>query len=1161
MAVDGLIDPLLRKTAAVEASRRLLDDLEERILLPELGPVSLVGAPAGLLPYLLKTASTAHGLKWAVLFPNEREASSFYRDAAAVFGPLRTAFFPAPSLTPYQGISPSLKIRRDEFGALARVAEGTLDLLVIPARALFRKLPAASRLQARRMELSRGSVPSLAKIAAHLAEEGYTRTDLVTECGDFALRGGLLDVFPPHLPEPVRLEFDFDELESIRSFDPDTQRSTGELSRVSIPPFALSPDTRRSREIAQSILDECRTPEDDPPVPRDLDAPRKADGLEEILPLLSEGEGANLLDHLASFTFAASDATAVSEELKRSWDLYLLDYENCRARGKVVPHPLRLAADPDRVWEEANQRIVINLSAAVPSGKALPIGAESTLSFEDRLPEAPREIQRARRDGLAVVLMAATHGEFEHVARLLNEYDVDFAGEDGPVVSEITPSSCRLVEGGPVSGFLWRQAGLLVLTATDLFGEPRVTASRRKAASEAFLSDLRDLKPGDIVVHRDYGLGRFTGLTTIDDSGVRREMVELRYAGEAKLLVPVERLDLIQKYAGGGDGPSPPLDKLGGTGWAKRKASVRKAVKDIASELLKLYAKRAASSGFSFSKDSPWQKEFEDAFEYTETPDQLAAIRDLKKDMESGRAMDRLLCGDVGYGKTEVAMRAMFKCVLDGKQAALLCPTTILADQHYRTLRRRFAAFPVSIDILSRFQTPEGRKEILRRLSEGTLDVVVATHRLLSKDVAFKDLGLLVIDEEQRFGVAQKERIKEWRASVDVLAMSATPIPRSLNMSLAGIRDLSVIETPPKDRLAVETHVVPLNDEVVREAIQAELDRGGQIYFVHNRVESLGMWYEKLSGLIPGLRIAVAHGQMGEVELEKAMRAFTTRAADLLLATTIVENGLDIPTANTMLIDRADLYGLAQIYQLRGRVGRSDKPASCWLLVPPGRPLTEDARRRLKAIQEFSDLGAGFRIAAKDLEIRGAGNMLGGEQSGHIDSVGFETYMQLLEEAVAESKGEPLPEAREVTLQLGLPLGLPAAWIPEESLRMALYKKLAAAASVQDLDQIEKEARDRFGSPPREFDRLGSLSRLRLVAKSLGIRSLLRRGDELAVGLEKDHLLDPNKVLDSLRKGALIASGPDAFRYPRAFEGLDIASEETPDRARDVLLSLAKKRP
>ncbi|MCC6132435.1 MAG: transcription-repair coupling factor [Acidobacteria bacterium] len=1151
-------DPLLSKVLEAPACQRLLSLLEARVLEDSPQPVALTGAPAGLAPYLLQAASAVHGLKWAVVFPHEKEALAFLRDAEACLAPQAAALFPSPSLTPYQGIPPSLKIRRDEFGALARINAGLLSLLVLPARALYRRLPRPEALARRTLRLRRGQTIEISQIVGRLLEEGYSRTDLVTDCGDIAVRGGLLDVFPPHLPQPVRFELDFDELESIRSFDPDTQRSTGDLDQVLLPPLALTPDNRRNREEAQRVLDACRTADDDPPLPRDLDAPRRHDGLEEILPLLAEGEGTGLFEYLRSFSIAVSDPDAVAEELSRSAEILLLDYEHCRKNGKVVPHPMRLTADPDALAEEVRQRTLLALSPAVPSGEVLAMGAESNVSFEDRLPDAPREILRSRRDGMGVVLTATAHGELEHLVRFLNAYDIDFSGAEGPVKTEISPGSCRVVLGGPVSGFLWRSAGLYVLSSNDIFGEPRTVSPKRKAASEAFLSDLRDLRPGDIVVHRDYGLGRFAGLVTIDDAGVRREMVDLRYAGDAKLMVPVERLDLIQKYASAGEGPAPVLDKLGGTGWAKRKASVRKAVKDIAGQLLTLYARRATSGGYSFSKDSPWQKEFEDSFEFTETPDQLSAIRDIKKDMESEKPMDRLLCGDVGYGKTEVAMRAIFKAVLDGKQAALLCPTTILADQHFRTLKRRFAAFPVSIDILSRFQPPEQRKETLRRLSEGTLDVVVATHRLLSKDVAFKDLGLLVVDEEQRFGVAQKEKIKEWRASVDVLSMSATPIPRSLNLSLAGIRDLSVIETPPKDRLAVSTQVVPLADDVIREAIRAELDRGGQVYFVHNRVESLGFWREKLTELVPEVRIALAHGQMNETELERGMRAFTTRAADLLLATTIVENGLDIPSANTMIIDRADLYGLAQLYQLRGRVGRSDKPAYCWLLVPPGRPLTDDARRRLKAIQEFSDLGAGFRIAARDLEIRGAGNMLGGEQSGHIDSVGFETYMQLLEEAIAESKGEPVPEVREVTIQLGVPLGLPAKWIGEESLRMAVYKRLAAAEDAASLDRLEKEVRDRYGVPPPEFGRLVELSRLRLMARSLGVKVLQRRGPELSAVLERDHKLDPDRVLLALKKGELAASGPDAFRYLGAFEGLEVASLLVPARAASVLAGLAR---
>ncbi len=1156
--VPGRGDPLIQTVAAAPAVTRLAGRIEAGVLGTSTGGVSLSGAPPGLFPFLLEAVGGPLGLKWAVVFAHERDAAAFARDAAAVLGAPRVALFPAPALSPYQGIAPSLKVRRDEFGTLQRLASGEVSVLVVPARALLRALPPAGDFAMRTRRVAAGDDVAPARLVEGLLAEGYARVDLVTETGDVAVRGGLVDVFPPDRDEPVRIEFDLNAVASLRSFDPDTQRSTGALAAVALPPMALTPDTRATREAAQRVLAACRTADDDPPVPRDLSLARKNDGLEEILPLLDGRDAAHVLDYARTHVVAVDDADAVAAELGRAADVLRLDYEKARSAGRVAPDPARLAGDADRLAEDVARRTVLSLSPAVPAGETVAIGAESVLSFEDRLPDAPKEIARARKDGLAVVLSAVSKGEREHVERLLAEYEVDHQGADSDPTSPLAPGACRVVSGGPRTGFLFRSAGVLLLTASDLFGEPRTAAVRRKSASEAFLSDLRDLNVGDVVVHRDYGLGLFAGLASIEDAGAVREMVDLRYAGDAKLLVPVERLDLIQKYASAGDGPSPALDRLGGAGWEKRKSSVRKAVKDIADQLLKLYARRAAAPGHAFSKDSPWQKEFEDAFEYVETPDQAAAIRDVKRDMESEKPMDRLLCGDVGYGKTEVGMRAIFKCVLDGKQAAFLAPTTILADQHFRTLKRRFAAFPVTLDLLSRFRTKDEQKEVLRRLAEGTLDVVVGTHRILSKDVAFKDLGLLVVDEEQRFGVAQKERIKEWRASVDVLAMSATPIPRSLHLSLAGIRDLSVIETPPKDRLAIDTHVVAVDDTVIREAIRAEVDRGGQVYVVHNRIESLGMWRERLQALVPDVKVVSAHGQMSEGELERAMRAFVTRAADLLLATTIVENGLDIPSANTMIIDRADLYGLSQLYQLRGRVGRSDKAASCWLLVPPGMPLSDDARRRLRAIQEFSDLGAGFRIAAKDLEIRGAGNVLGGEQSGHIESVGFETYVNLLEEAMAEMKGEPVPETRDVTLQLGVPLALPAAWIPEENLRMALYKKIAAAADEATLAREASAAEDRYGTAPAAFRALLELARLRLLARALGVKALQRRGDELAATLEKDHALDPGKVLDLLKAGALVAAGPDAFRLPKAFAGAE--PDALASRARDVLVSLARPR-
>ena len=559
----------------------------------------------------------------------------------------------------------------------------------------------------------------------------------------------------------------------------------------------------------------------------------------------------------------------------------------------------------------------------------------------------------------------------------------------------------------------------------------------------------------DLVVHVDHGIGRFVGLKQIGVGDSMQEFMELRYAGEDKLFVPVERLDLVQKYSGTA---KPPLDKLGGTSWERAKTRVKKAMRDMAEELLKLYAARKAVPGHAFSPDSHWQREFDDAFEWELTVDQANAITDIKRDMESPTPMDRLLCGDVGYGKTEVAMRAAFKAVMDGKQVAFLAPTTVLAFQHQKTLTERFAGFPVKIDMVSRFRSKAEQDQIIADLGAGKIDIIVGTHRLLSKDIQFKDLGLLVVDEEQRFGVAHKERIKQMRRKVDVLTLSATPIPRTLNMSLVGIRDMSIIETPPKDRLSIQTNVVKFDSHVIARAVRHEMERGGQVYFVHNRVESIFSIGALVQRLVPEARVVIAHGQMGEAELEKAMLDFIDRKFDVLLATTIIENGLDIPNVNTIIINRADRYGLSQLYQLRGRVGRSDRPAYAYLLIPPETTLSAIAKKRLAAIREFSDLGSGFRVAALDLEIRGAGNLLGGEQSGHIETVGFEMYMKLLEQAVRELKGEELTDDVRAVVNLRVDLKIDESYVPDMNQRLMIYRKVADARTDGELDRVLSRA-------------------------------------------------------------------------------------------------------
>jgi transcription-repair coupling factor (superfamily II helicase) len=732
------------------------------------------------------------------------------------------------------------------------------------------------------------------------------------------------------------------------------------------------------------------------------------------------------------------------------------------------------------------------------------LACQPAMEFAGRIPDWVGELRQSRERGETVVFVAHSQGRAERVIELLADYGVPAApierGEDAH-------SAAVLVAVGHLSkGFRLPDAALQLWAETDVFDEEKRTHERRRSAARTFLSDFRDLKVGDLVVHVDHGIGVFVGLKRIEVGLEPQEFMELRYAGDDKLFVPVERLDLVQKYTGA---TRPALDRLGGTTWEKAKTRVKKAMRDMAEELLKLYASRRAVPGHAFSPDSHWQQEFEDAFEWDLTVDQTNAISDIKRDMETPAPMDRLLCGDVGYGKTEVAMRAAFKAVMDGKQVAFLAPTTVLAFQHLKTLTNRFAAFPVRIDMVSRFRSKAEQKQILDDLAAGKVEIIVGTHRLLSKDVQFRDLGLLVVDEEQRFGVAHKERIKQLRKRVDVLTMTATPIPRTLNMSLAGIRDMSIIETPPKDRLSIQTNVVKFDQEVIRRAICTEIERRGQIYFVHNRVESIYSLGNLVTRLVPEARIAIAHGQMSEDALERVMVDFVAHKYDVLLATTIIENGLDIPNANTIVINRSDRYGLSQLYQLRGRVGRSDRRAYAYLLIPPEEALSPIAKKRLAAIREFSDLGSGFRVAALDLEIRGAGNLLGGEQSGHIEAVGFDMYMKLLEQTIKELKGEEVEDEIRATVNLRVDLRIDESYIPDMNQRLTVYRRLAGVRSEAELQRAIDEVEDRYGAPPPSILNLAEYALIRLLADRVGIESIDREGQTVVLKFRPEAKVDP----------------------------------------------------
>jgi len=851
-----------------------------------------------------------------------------------------------------------------------------------------------------------------------------------------------------------------------------------------------------------------------------------------VLPLATDGDArARLLDYLPAAAPVVVDAPRVLD----------------------APTETDPGAGTLRERLEGRRRVELELVGEASSAAAGPtpgarewaLDAQAVPQFGGRFNRLQAELEHWRAEGFRTRLVAGDERQAEHLRQILREHQLEAASAttlDGP-------EPLTIVVGELASGFAIPALGVIVLTEDDLFGARRRSLKRPKYQRGAALTAFTDLAVGDVVVHEDHGLGRYLGLRTMTIGDRQGDFLLLEYAEGNQLYLPVERLDLISKYLGA-DAGQVRLDRLGGPSWQRVKESVRAALREMAEELLRLYAQRAVAEGHAFAADTPWQREFETAFRFEETPDQLRAIEDVKGDMEAGRPMDRLVAGDVGYGKTEVALRAAFKAVADGHQVAVLVPTTVLAQQHWATFADRFAPFPARVELLSRFRSPAEQKAIVAGLRQGTVDVVIGTHRLLSRDVEFKNLGLLVVDEEHRFGVAHKERVKKLRASVDVLSLTATPIPRTLYMSLSGARDMSTIETPPLDRLPVETVVRRFSKAVIKEALERELARGGQVFFEHNRVQSLPSMVRLVQELVPEARVIMAHGQLKERELEATMVKFVTGQADVLVSTAIVESGLDIPASNTIVVNRADRFGLAQLYQLRGRVGRERQQAYAYLLVPADGRVDEQAQRRLRALQELTELGSGFKLALRDLEIRGAGNLLGAQQHGHIAAVGFDLYSKLLAEAVRELRGEPAVTHVEPVISVGVDGYLPDDYVPEVNQRLALYKRLAGAATDAEVDELAAELLDRFGPLPESAGRLVDIVRIRAAARALGVEKL-EAGDGRAL-----LTFSPATPLDPKRLVGAIQASRGRLRMKREFT-LEAAVErgEWP-RVRDSLRAL-----
>jgi transcription-repair coupling factor (superfamily II helicase) len=1115
---------------------------------------------------------------------------------------------PASETDPYAGISPHAQTLERRALALWRLQQRSSKFVLLTARALARKTVTREAIAKSGVVLRRDEDFSPEVLVEQLIATGYMREDPVGGVGEFSMRGGIVDVWPPGRDAPVRLEFFGDTVDSVREFDPENQLSTAQLKEVEVPPmrefavnavdFQLWSEAARERwgneRYARSLRDRTAF----------ADEGEAFAGWEWLLPITMDC-CSSVFDHLGDVVLVIDEPSGIEAYLSEFYERLSDRYREIDEADDIAltPEELFLTAEELRQLIATRQRVELRtlgrvasetdldlaLEAEVPAvqlgrarGTRQPVFlfpvvesalevewlAQSTLRYHGRVADLAAEVTRAIEDRRTTVFVMPSLGVAERIVEILNEYKIETRLTFTTEASDSTSWRPVIVTVGHLSGgFELPQSRLVVHVEADVFDETADVVERRPVAAErtqktdkrkrkskaaVFLSDFRDLKPNDFVVHIDHGVARFGGLQTLDLGPRTGEFMLLYYADEAKLYVPVERLDLVQRYSSA-EGHQPQLDRLGGLGWQKTKAKAKRAMRDMADELLRLYAERKLVGGYAFAADTPWQQEFEDGFPFVLTPDQETAIEDVKKDMEEPVPMDRLLCGDVGYGKTEVAMRAAFKSVMEGKQAAILTPTTVLAYQHYDTFRNRFAPFPVKVELLSRFRSSKEQKDVVKKIEAGEVDVIIGTHRILSKDVQFKDLGLVVVDEEQRFGVAHKERLKHLKKKVDVLTLSATPIPRTLNMSLSGMRDMSLIETPPRDRLAIQTQVVQFSESVIKSAIDLELSRGGQVFFIHNRVETIETIAALVKRLVPNARLVVGHGQMNEKDMERVMLDFIDYKYDVLVATTIIENGIDIPRANTIIINRADHYGLSQLYQLRGRVGRSSRRAYAYLLIPSEQELSPIARRRLAAIREFSDLGAGFRIAALDLELRGAGNLLGGEQSGHMEALGFDLYTQMLERTVAELQGEEVEDETSVTLNLGVDVAIPDDYISDMGQRLRTYKRVSSARDEATLTAIRTETEDRYGRIPEPVDRLFAYARLRRVSEELGIVSIDKTPDGVAIKFSEKARISPEKL------GEFVSNNPGAVFTPNGVLRLVLTEDDQDnvlDLARSVLLRI-----
>ena len=1120
------MEPLIQTFMKDHHINTLIEDLKKG-----LDQQLVTGLTGGARPLFIQSVSRELERPILVVSPNLLQAQRLFEDMVKLLGEDVVRLYPADELIAADLSVSSPELRAERIETLDFMLSGKRGIVITPIAGLRRQMPNLEQWKASRLETAIGEEVIMDKWLDQLVAMGYSRQPMVTSPGEFALRGGILDIYPIYLENPIRLEFFDTEVDSIRTFSAEDQRSIEKLQKVCILPATEFVWTRGQLHVLAERLEDS--------LASSLKKLKKSEAKELLLQninhdieLLRQGDlpeqmtkYVSILEEQPTFLgdYFAKDGVVLFDELGRiqettdslereekDWYVSLLE------EGKTV-HDVKLSFSLKEILGMLSQRKVYfslftRTFSGVPLKKSIAFSCKPMQHFHGQMNVLKNEMERFDAGKFHVFVLADEKERRKKVQDVLDDYGIDSHVLNDGVVPE--QPGVYILAGELSSGFELPLQRLAVITDEELFKQrPKKKARPQKMTNAERIKSYSEIKPGDHIVHIHHGIGKYIGIETLEINGIHKDYLHIRYKAEDKLYVPVDQIDQIQKYVASEE-KEPKLHKLGGTEWKKTKTKVTAAVQDIADDLIILYAKRESEKGYAFEPDQDMQRAFEAAFPYDETDDQLRSIEEVKRDMERERPMDRLICGDVGYGKTEVAIRAAFKAVQDSKQVAFLVPTTILAQQHYETMKERFADFPVEVSLLSRFRSKKQQTDTIKGLKEGTIDVVVGTHRLLSKDIVYQDLGLLIVDEEQRFGVTHKEKIKQLKTNVDVLTLTATPIPRTLHMSMIGVRDLSVIETPPANRFPVQTYVMEHNGALVREAIEREMARGGQVFYLYNRVEDMARKVDEIQALVPEARIGFAHGKMTERELESVILAFLDGDYDVLVTTTIIETGIDIPNVNTLIVQNADRMGLSQLYQLRGRVGRSNRVAYAYFMYQRDKVLTDVAEKRLQAIKEFTELGSGFKIAMRDLSIRGAGNLLGSQQHGFIDSVGFDLYAQMLQEAIEERQtGIKKEEIQDVEISLPYDAYLPDAYIPDGFQKIQMYKRIKSVESEKEYQDLVDEMIDRFGNLPIEAERLMRIARMKVWAKLAGVESIKEQHKQVIVKLTASGTQNTNGAL------------------------------------------------